>query len=68
MPWRDRFIEYLQMEQADLERRIGTFEAGKCRMWEECDGERKDVTDIYAATLKARLAEIEKILIEEGMS
>lgn len=69
MPWRQRFIEYLQKEQADLERRTGLFDGGKCQMWESDGGdERKDVTLEYVAALRVRIAEIEKILIEEELS
>ena len=71
MPWRQRFIDYLEREQDDLRRRIDHFEAGRCQMWESPDGgggDRRDVTQEYAAGLQNRLAEIEKILIEEGLS
>jgi hypothetical protein len=69
MPWRQRFIEYLEREQDDLRRRIGVLQTGKCQMWEQGDdGGRRDVTQEYAADLQTRLAEIEKILIEEGLS
>lgn len=68
MPWRQRFIEYLQKEQADLQRRIDHFQAGNCQMWETSGGRRRDVTEEYAAGLRNRLAEIEKILIEEELS
>ncbi len=68
MPWRQRVIEYLQQEQADLERRVGLFECGRCQMWEADGGEPKDVTGEYVAGLRVRIAEIEKILIEEELS
>lgn len=68
MPWRERFIDYLQKERADLERRLAIVQAGRCQMWESADGDRKDVTDEYAAGLRSRIAEIEQIMVEEGLS
>ena len=68
MPWRDRFIDYLRKERADLERRLANVQSGRCQMWESSDDSRKDVTDEYAAGLRSRIAEIDQILVEEGLS
>lgn len=68
MPWRERFRDYLHKHQADLQRRIDQLETRRCEMWETADGNRKDVTDEYVAGLRSRLAEIEKMLIEEDLS
>lgn len=68
MPWRERFIDYLQKERADLRRRLDNLASGRCQMWEDCDGDRKNVTEEYAAGLRSRLAEIEQMLIEEELS
>jgi hypothetical protein len=68
MPWRERFREFLEKERDSLERRLGYCESHSCEMWETIDGQRKDVTEEYAAGLRSRLAEIEQMLIEEELS
>lgn len=68
MPWRERFRDYTRKEQADLERRIHELSSRKCEMWETQDGDRTDVTEEYAAHLRSRLAEMEQMLVEEGLS
>jgi hypothetical protein len=68
MPWRERFIDYLRKERDDLQRRIDNLESRKCEMWETTDSRRKDVTDEYSAGLRSRLAQIDQILVEEGLS
>jgi hypothetical protein len=68
MPWHERFIDYLRKERDDLQRRIDNLESRKCEMWETTDGRRKDVTDEYSAGLRSRLAQIDQILVEEGLS
>lgn len=68
MPWRGRFQDYLRKEQADLKRRIDELTSRKCEMWETTDGNRKDVTEEFAAHLRSRLAEIEQMIVEEDLS
>ena len=68
MAWRERFREYLKKERADLQRRIDLYENRTCEMWERTNGDRKDVSEEYAAGLRSRLAEIEQLLIEEELS
>ena len=68
MAWRERFRDYLTKEQDSLRRRIRNLEAGRYEMWETGEGQRKDVTEEYAAGLRSRLAEIEQLLVEEDLS
>lgn len=68
MPWRERFRDYLVKESDSLRRRLDFLETRQCEMWETADGNRKDVTEEYAAGLRSRLAEIEKMLVEEDLS
>jgi len=68
MPWRERFRDYLYKEAANLKQRADYLESGKCEMWESTDGLRKNVTEEHVASLRARIAEIEQMLVEEGLS
>ena len=68
MPWRERFLEYLEKERDILQRRIDYCERRSCEMWETSDGQRRNVTEEYSAALRSRLAEIEQLLIEEDLS
>lgn len=68
MPWRERFREYLHKERDSLRRRIEYCESHKCEMWESAGSSKKEVTDEYLAGLRSRVAEIEQLLVEEGLS
>jgi hypothetical protein len=68
MPWRERFRDYLLREHDSLQRRLDNLQSRKCEIWETSDGARKDVTEEYAAGLRSRIAEIEQLLVEEGLS
>ena len=68
MAWRERFREFLEKERESLQRRLDYCETHACEMWETAGGQRKDVTEEYAAGLRSRLAEIEQLLIEEELS
>lgn len=68
MPWRERFRDFLARERDSLQRRLDYCDSHSCEMWESRGGQRKDVTEEYAAGLRSRLAEIEQLLIEEDLS
>ena len=68
MAWRERFREYLAKERDCLKKRLDYCDSHTCELWETSDGERKDVTEEYAAGLRSRLAEIEQMLVEEDLS
>ena len=68
MPWRERFHEYLLKEKELLQLRLDNFHSRRCEMWENVAGNRKDVSEEYAAALRSRIAEIEQLLVEEDLS
>ena len=68
MTWGDRFQDYLVKERYDLKIRIVRLTSRHLEMWETTEGARRDVTDDYAAHLQTRLAEIEQMIVEEGLS
>lgn len=68
MAWRERFKDYLVKERDSLQQRLDYCDSHTCELWETTGGQRKNVTEEYAAGLRSRLAEIEQLLIEEELS
>ena len=66
MPAPGRFIAWCKQEQASLEQQLEMMEAGKVRTGEDIGSGWIDTTEQSIERAKARLAELNELLTEEG--
>ena len=62
----DRFIAWCKQEQASIEQQLELLQAGKVRTGEDIGGGWIDTTDESIERVKARLAELNDLLTEDG--
>jgi hypothetical protein len=68
MDWRRRFIEVLQHDRAQHLSQIELLESGRCQVHEMRDGRFVDTTAEALERTRGYLAEVERLLGEEGVS
>ena len=68
MTWRDRVIQFMREDRADILQRLDLFAEGRCQMHEMQDGKMVDVTEETVTRLRINLAEIEHIMADAGVS
>lgn len=61
------WLEYLREQRAQKLGQIDALEAGNVQLFETTEGVTRETTAEQLATLKSDVAEIRKILIEEGI-
>jgi hypothetical protein len=66
MPAPGRFIAWCKQEQASLEQQLEMMESGKVRTGEDIGSGWIDTTEQSIERAKARLAELNELLTEEG--
>jgi hypothetical protein len=66
MPARGRFIAWCKQEQASLEQQLEMMESGKVRTGEDIGTGWIDTTEQSIERVRARLAELNELLTEEG--
>ena len=66
MPAPGRFIAWCKQEQASLEQQLDMMESGKVRTGEDIGSGWIDTTEQSIERAKARLAELNELLTEEG--
>jgi hypothetical protein len=62
----DRFIAWCKQEQASIEQQLELMESGKVRTGEDIGAGWVDTTEESRERAKARLAELNDLLTEEG--
>jgi hypothetical protein len=62
----DRFIAWCKQEHASIEQQLALLQAGKVHTGEDTGGGWVDTTADSIKRAKARLAELEDLLTEEG--
>lgn len=62
----DRFIAWCKQEQASIEQQLELMESGKVRTGEDIGAGWIDTTEASRERAKARLAELNDLLTEEG--
>ena len=66
MPAPGRFIAWCKQEQASLEQQLEMMESGKVRTGEDIGSGWIDTTEQSIERIRARLAELNELLTEEG--
>jgi hypothetical protein len=66
MPAPGRFIAWCKQEQASLEQQLEMMESGKVRTGEDIGSGWIDTTEQSIERVRARLAELNELLTEEG--